>query len=80
MKSLGDCNIHLLKYETEKDSADFLYSTSTCFLLPYIRPPSQVTSPSKTLIDNIYSNSTEDGSISGNIATISDHYTQFLLL
>ena len=32
------------------------------------------------LIDNIFSNNTEDGLISGNITTtITDHYAQFLL-
>ena len=35
---------------------------------------------SKTLINNIFSNKTENGSISGNIiSTISDHFAQFLL-
>ena len=51
------------------------------FLLPFISTPSRVTPRSKTLIDNIFSNNIEDGSISGNIVTtISDHYAQFLLL
>ena len=51
------------------------------FLLPYISKPSPVTPHSKTLIDNIFSTNIEDGSISGNIVTtISDHFTQFLLL
>ena len=78
---MGDFNIDLLKYETEKDSADFLDSVYASFLLPYIRTPSRVTPRSKTLIDNIFSNNIEDGSISGNIiTTISDHYAQFLLL
>ena len=51
------------------------------FLLPFISTPSRVTPRSKTLIDNIFSNNIEDGSISGNIVTIiCDHYAQFLLL
>ena len=78
---MGDFNIDLLKYDTEKDSADFLDSTYASFLLPYISAPSHVTPRSKRLIDNIFSNNIEDGSISGNIVTtISDHYAQFLLL
>ena len=78
---MGDFNIDLLKYDTEKDSADFLDSMYASFLLPYISTPSRVTPRSKTLIDNIFSNNIEDGSISGNIVTtISDHYAQFLLL
>ena len=78
---MGDFNIDLLKYDTEKDSADFLDSTYASFLLPYISTPSRVTPRSKTLIDNIFLNNIEDGSISGSIViTISDHYAQFLLL
>ena len=78
---MGDFNIDILKYDTEKDSADFLDSMYTSYLLPYISTPSRVTPCSKTLIDNIFSNNIEDGSISGNIVTtICDHYAQFLLL
>ena len=78
---MGDFNIDLLKYDTEKDSADFLDSMYGSFLLPYISTLSPVTPRSKTLTDNIFSNNIEDGSISGNIVTtISDHYAQFLLL
>ena len=57
---MGDFNIDLLKYDTEKDSADFLDSMYVSFLLPYISTPSQVTPRPKTLIDNIFSNSIED--------------------
>ena len=78
---MGDFNIDLLKYDTEKDSADFLDSMYASFLLPYINAPSWVTPRSKMLIDNIFSNNIEDGSKSGNVVTtISDHYAQFLLL
>ena len=76
----GDFNIDLLKYDTEKDSADFLDSMYAGFLLPYISTPSRVTPHSKILNDNIFSNNIEDSSIQGNIViTISDHYAQFLL-
>ena len=50
---MGDFNIGLLKYDTEKDSANFLDSMYASFLLPYISTLSQVTPPSKTLTDNI---------------------------
>ena len=66
---MGNFNIDLLKYDTEKDSADFLDSMYASFLLPYITP-SRVARRSKTLIDNIFSNNIEDGSI----------YAQLLLL
>ena len=74
-------NIDLLKYDTHGDSSDFLDAMYASFLLPYISTPSRVTPHSKTLIDNIFSNTIEDRSISGNlVTTISDHYGQFLLM
>ena len=77
---LGDFNIDLLKYDTNKDSTAFLDLMYTNFLLPYVTTPTRVTSHSETLIDNIFSNKIEDDLISGNIiTTISDHYGQFLL-
>ena len=78
---MEDFNIGLLKYDTEKVSADFLDDVYASFLLPYISPPSRVTSRTKILIDNIFSSNIKDGCISGNIVTIiSEHYAQFLLL
>ena len=77
---MGDFNIDLLKYDTNKDSTMFLDIMYTNFLLPYITIPTRVTTHSETLIDNIFSNNIEDGLIFGNIiTTISDHYAQFLL-
>ena len=77
---LGDFNIDLLKYDTNKDSTPFLDLMYTNFLLPYVTTPTRVTSHSETLIDNIFSNKIEDDLISGNIITTrSDHYGQFLL-
>ena len=77
---MGDLNIDLLKYDTNKDSTMFLDIMYTNFLLPYIAIPNRVTTHSKTLIDNIFSNNIEDGLISGNIiTTISGNYAQFLL-
>ena len=66
---MGDFNIDFLKYDTEKDFADFLDSVYASFLLPYISTPSRVTPCSKTLIYNIFSNNIEDASISKNIVT-----------
>ena len=78
---IGDFNIDLLKYDTNSDCSDFLDAMYDNFLLPHIGVPSRVTSHSKTLIDNIFSNTIEDGSISGNLVTAtSDHYGQFLLM
>ena len=74
-------NIDLLKYDTHGDSSDFLDAMYASFLLPYINTPSRLTPHSKTVIDNIFSNTIEDSSISGNlVTTISNHYGQFLLM
>ena len=73
--------ISILKYDHNTDSASFLDSLYTNFLLPYISTPPRVIKYSWTVIDNIFSNKVEDGLISGNIiSTISDHYAQFLLM
>ena len=77
---MGDFNIDILKYDTNKDSEEFLDKMYTNFLLPYITSPSRVTPRSQTLIDNFFSNIIEDGLNSGNLtATISDHFVQFVL-
>ena len=34
--TMGDFNIDLLEYDSQKDSADFLYSMYATFVLPYI--------------------------------------------
>ena len=78
---MGDFNIDILKYDSHSESTDFVDLMYTSFLLPYIVAPTRVTPRSSTLIDNIFSNNIDDGSISGNlITTISDHFAQFLLL
>ena len=51
---MGDFNIDLLKYGTEKDSTNFLDSIYASFLLSYISTTSRVTPRSKTLTDNIF--------------------------
>ena len=49
---LGDFNVDLLKYDHHARTNDFLDS----MFLPHIIQPSRVTSNSKKLIDNIFSN------------------------
>ena len=51
---MGDFNIDFLKYDTEKDSTNFLDSIYASFLLSYISTTSRVTPRSKTLTDNIF--------------------------
>ena len=49
--------------------------------LPYIIHPSRVSAHSATLIDNIFSNITDNETISGTILTqITDHFPQFLIV
>lgn len=55
----------------------------TCNLfVPHIIHPTRITPTSKTLIDNIFSNSTNyEDEISGNLTvTLSDHLAQFLII
>ena len=54
-----------------------MYSSS---LFPQITIPARITPRSKALIDNIFSNSADESSISGNLwYSISDHLAQFLI-
>ena len=49
--------------------------------LPHITQPARIRDTSKTLIDNIFSNTLIENTISGNLtATISDHLPQFIIL
>ena len=78
IKVMDDFNVDLLKYDTNADNIAFLDSMYTNFYLPSITTPTRVTTHSKTLIDNIFLNNTEDGLISGNIIW-PFHFAQFLL-
>ena len=78
---LGDFNINLLKYNEHQPTTEFLVSLASNSFLPYILQPTKLTSHSKILIDNIFSNGISHEVISGNItATISDHLPQFLFV
>ena len=59
----------------------FLDSLASNSFLPYILQPTRLTSHSKTLIDNIFSNVICHEVTSGSItATISDYLSQFLFV
>ena len=76
----GDFNINLLNYNDHQPTNDFLDSLASNSIIPYILHPTRITSHSKTIIDNIFSNYISHEIISGNITTnISDHLPQFLL-
>ena len=77
---LGDFSINLLNYDIHPPTNEFLDSLSSHYFLPHILQPSRVTTNSKTLIDNIFSNMAVPNIISGNLtASISDHLPQFLV-
>ena len=75
---LGDFNVDLLKYDQHNLTNDFLDTLATNFFLPNIFLPTRIGNTSKTLTDNIFSNSLSNETVSGNIsASISDHLPQF---
>ena len=73
---IGDFNINLLNYESNRETTDFLNNIhSNSFVTP-----TRITPRSKTLIDNIFFNEINKAAISGNLITdISNHHTQFLI-
>ena len=77
---LGDLNVDLLKYEQQKATNKFLDSLLSYMVLPYIIQPTRITSHSKSIINNIFSNYISQEIISGNLtSTISDYLPQFLI-
>ena len=73
-------NINLLNYDIHPPTNEFLDSLSSHYFLPHILQPSRVTTNSKTLTDNIFSNMAVPNIISGNLtASILDHHPQFLV-
>ena len=77
---MGDFNFDMLNHNKNKDSATFLDSMYSKFLPPYATAPTRSTSCSRTLIDNIFSNSINNEiSLDNTTSTVSDHYGQFFL-
>ena len=79
---LGDFNIDLMKNDIDANTSTFLDLLTSNLFVPHIIHPTRITPNSKTLIDNIFSNSPifSEG-ILGNITlSISDHLAQFLLI
>ena len=78
-KLMGDFNVNLQKSDADNDTLAFLNNISSHFFTPYILQPTRL--HSKSSIDNIYFNSLEYQSNSGNLLIeISDHLIQFLIL
>ena len=77
---MGDFNIDLLKFESHSATDGFLNTLGSNFFQPYILQPTRITDHSATLIDNIFLNSIEHFTISGNIVhDLSDHLPNFLI-
>ena len=76
---MGDFNIDLLKKDIIEDVSSFYNIMTSHFFAPYVLEPSRLIS--NTLIDNIFINSVEYLSHSGNLTIqIADHLFQFVLL
>ena len=77
---LGDFNINFLNNDIHLPTNEFLDSLSSHYFLPHILQSSRVTTNSKTLTDNIFSNMAVPTIIFGNLtASILDHLPQFLV-
>ena len=79
---MGDFDIDLLRVDVNTPTTNLFDVITTNLLVPHIIIPTRITSTTRTLIDNIYSNSTnfKEG-ISGNLTmAISDHLVQFLII
>ena len=78
---LGDFNINLLNFESHPNTEQFLNSLGTYFFHPHILKPKRITNHSATLIDNIFFNSAEHFTASGNILyDTSNHLPNFLIV
>ena len=74
----GHFNINLLKYDDEIVVQDFYNLMNSNGYLPQINLPTRITDTTMTLIDNIFTNTMNYNSFSGNILIqIADHLSQF---
>ena len=75
----GDFNTDLLKIDSVSTYQDFYNSITSYGFLPQIINPTRVTESSATVIDNIYLNSFQHNTLSGNLLiSISEHFSQFV--
>lgn len=64
---MRDFNINLLNSDSSNNTNDFITSLNSLFFQPHILQPTRITDHSSTLIDNIFFNSAEHSTDSGNI-------------
>ena len=78
---LGDFNVNHLKYGEYAPTSEFLDSLSSHIFLPNIVQPNSISTTSKTLIYNIFSNIVTPSHVSGNLTSpVSDHLPQFIIV
>ena len=79
---MGDFNINLLNFEDCQITEEFINTIVSCDFLPHIlQLPTRITDHTATLIDNIFFNSNEFFSISGNlVCDLTDHVPNFLFI
>ena len=78
---LGDFNVNLLNYNSHTETTNYVNFLFSKQFLPYIVHPSRVSENSSTLIDNIFSNLSDNETVSGNNLThITNHFPQFLIV
>ena len=76
-----DFNINLLSSDTKPEVSDFFDNLSLHLFAPCILQPTRLAKTYKTFIVNIFINTIEFGSYSGNFTSqISDHLLQFAIL
>ena len=67
---MGDFNLDILKYQTHADTDDFINTLGASFFQPHILQPTCITDHTATLIDNIFFNSLEYFTLSGNLGPV----------
>ena len=78
---LGDGNVNLLNYNEHNETNEFSDSLASNSNIPLSLKSTRITSPSNTVINNIFSNFIDPDIISSNLtATISDHLPQFAII
>ena len=75
----GDFNSDILKIDYKNNYKRFYDLLSSYGLLPFILLPTRIADNSATIVDNIFTNNTNNTIISGNVVTdFSDHFSQFV--
>ena len=75
----GDFNSDILKIDFKNSYKRFYALLSSYGLLPFILLPTRIVGNSATIVDNIFTNNTNNTIVSGNVVTdFSDHFSQFI--